>query len=54
MVIVGHHAILDAKPRIATGELRVWGDVGEDRKDQLVWQLENCGKIGSGRLVPIY
>jgi len=33
---------MKAEPCIGTGELRIRGDVGEDGKDELVWELENC------------
>jgi len=42
MVVVDLHPILDTKTCIRTGELRVWGDVGENGKDEFVWELENC------------
>jgi len=42
MVIVDLHTILHAVPCITTGEMRIWGDMGEDGKDELVWELENC------------
>jgi len=42
MVIVDLHIILSTKSCIVTGELRFWGDVGENRKDKLVWELEDC------------
>jgi hypothetical protein len=42
MVIVDLHTILNTEPCIVTGEPRVWGDVGENGKDELVWEFENC------------
>ena len=24
------------------GETRIWGDVGENRDDELVWEFKNC------------
>ena len=42
MMIVDAHAILNVVPCIATGEMGVWGDMGEDGKDELVRELENC------------
>ena len=27
---------------MVTDKLRIWGDVGEDGKDDLVWELEDC------------
>ena len=41
MVIVDLQTILPTEPRIVAGELQFWGDVGEDRKDQLVWESED-------------
>jgi len=42
MVIANFHTILNTVPCIGTGEERVWGNVGEDRKDGFVWELKNC------------
>jgi len=44
MVVVHLHIILGAEPRIVTGELWFWRDVGENRKYELVWEFENCEK----------
>jgi len=49
MVIADIHTILEAEPCIGTGEVRVWGDVGENGKDEFVWELENC-ENGMGRV----
>jgi len=43
MVIIEPHTIQNTEPCIVAGEPRVWGGVGEDRKDELVWELEDCG-----------
>ena len=42
MIIVDLHTILDAEPRVVTGELRFRGGVGENGKDELVREFENC------------
>ena len=42
MVIVEPETIQSTEPYIVTGELRVWGDVREERKDGLVWEFEDC------------
>jgi len=44
MVIIHLHTILGTEPRIVTGELRFWGDVGEYGKDELVWEFKDCEK----------
>ena len=41
MIVINLHTILHAVPRIMTGEVRFWGNVGENGKDELVWELEN-------------
>jgi len=33
---------------MATGELRLWGDVRENGKDKLAWELEDCEAWISG------
>jgi len=43
VVIVDLHTILDAKSCVVTGEPRFWGDVGDNGKEELSWELENCG-----------
>jgi len=42
MVIADLHTILNAVPRIAAGEMWVRGDVRENDKEELGWELENC------------
>jgi len=44
MIIVDLHTILDAESCIVTGEPRFWGDVGENGKEELVWEFEYCRK----------
>jgi len=47
MVVAHLHEILDAEPCTVTGELRFWGDVGENEEDEFVWEFENCeNRIG--------
>ena len=46
--VVDFHTILNAEPCIATGEVRIWGDVGENGKDQLIRELEDCGRDERG------
>ena len=41
MVIVHPHTVLEAEPCMVTGEPRFWGDVGENGKDELIWEFEN-------------
>jgi len=47
VIIVDLQTIMKAEPCIGTGEVRVRGDVGENGKDELVWELENY-KNGKG------
>ena len=49
VTIVDRQTILDAEPSIVTGVTWVWGDVGEDGKDELVRKFENC-ECGIGRI----
>lgn len=42
MVVTHLHKILDAESRMVTGELRFWDDVGENGKDELIREFENC------------
>jgi len=42
MVIVDLHIILNTKSCLVIGEPRLWGDVKENGKDKLVWELEDC------------
>ena len=42
MMIIYHHSIVEAKPCPVAGGLWVWGDMGQNRKDELVWEFENC------------
>ena len=44
MVIVDLHTILDAESCIVAGEPRFWGDIGENGKKDLIWELENYKK----------
>jgi len=44
MAVVDLHRVLDMEPCILASELRFWVDVGENGKDKLVWEFENCGK----------
>ena len=41
MIIANLHTVLDTEPCVVTGELRVWGNMREDGKDELVWEFEN-------------
>jgi len=50
MVIVDRPMVLNAESRVAAGKRWVWRDVGENGKDELVWELENC-ETGQERLV---
>ena len=42
MVIVEPLTIQTTEPRVATGELRIWGGVRENGKDELIWEFEDC------------
>jgi len=47
LVIVDLHLIFDTEPRIVTGQLWCWPDVGENGKNELVREIKNC-KNGMG------
>ena len=42
MVITNLAAVLNTEPCVVSGEAWVWGDAGENGKDKLVWEFENC------------
>ena len=42
MVIIDLRTILNVEPCMIADEMRIRGDVVEDRKDEFVWELENC------------
>ena len=41
MVIADHHTVLKTEPCIVAGELRFWGDVGENGNDKFVWEFKD-------------
>jgi len=49
MVFTDVHPILNTVPCIVTSEMRVWGNMREDGKDELVRELENC-ENGTGQV----
>ena len=40
MDIIDLHTILDAESCIVTGESRFRGDIGENGKEELIWEFE--------------
>ena len=42
MVIIDPHTIRDTEPCTVASEMRFWGDVRENGKDEFVWEFENC------------
>ena len=42
MVIANPEFVLNTEPHPVAGVLKVWGDVREDRKDEFVWEHDNC------------
>jgi len=41
VVVVDFHAVLFTEPGIVTSELRFWGDVGENVKEEFDWEFED-------------
>ena len=42
------HTIRHTESRVVTGEIRIWGYVRENGKDELVWELKNYKNKGNG------
>ena len=42
MVIINPHTIRDTEPCTVAGEMWFWGNMGENGKDEFVWEFETC------------
>ena len=42
MAVAQFRTVQHMEPGIVTGEVRVGGDVRENRKDEFIWKFENC------------